>query len=98
PPVWNSELCIECRSEPSDKMRQDILSNVFRASFNWDFANPGCADIVLVSYMRKAPGPSRLAGWKEIGRYLGVDARTAQRWERERQLPVERTEGEKSRV
>jgi hypothetical protein len=36
--------------------------------------------------------PARLAGWKEIGHHLGVDARTAQRWERERGLPVERVD------
>lgn len=32
----------------------------------------------------------RLDSWKEIGAYLGRDARTAQRWEREEALPVQR--------
>lgn len=33
---------------------------------------------------------SRLNSWKEIGAYLGRDARTAQRWEKEERLPVHR--------
>ncbi|MEZ5316712.1 MAG: helix-turn-helix domain-containing protein [Vicinamibacterales bacterium] len=39
------------------------------------------------------PGPSdpdRLNGWKEIASYLGKGVRTAQRWEKEYQLPVRR--------
>lgn len=36
------------------------------------------------------PGADRLASWKEIGAYLGVTARTAQRWERLEGLPVRR--------
>src|SRR5512146_2324557 len=36
--------------------------------------------------------PSRrpLRGWKEIAQYLGTSERTAQRWERELDLPVHR--------
>jgi len=34
--------------------------------------------------------PDRLASWKEIAAYLGVTARTAQRWERSEGLPVHR--------
>lgn len=37
--------------------------------------------------------PDRLQGWKAIGRFLGVDARTARRWEAERGLPVRRLPG-----
>src|SRR5437867_465337 len=40
----------------------------------------------------------RLTGWKEIAQHLGVEVRTAQRWERERGLPVERSEGDRGRV
>jgi Tol biopolymer transport system component len=42
------------------------------------------------------PGPAagtaerRLSSWKEIGSYLGCDARTAQRWEKTEDLPVHR--------
>ena len=36
----------------------------------------------------------RLLGWKAIGRHFGRDARTAQRWEHERGLPVQRIPGE----
>jgi TolB-like protein len=39
---------------------------------------------------------SRLAGWKAIGHALGCDARTAQRWEQARGLPVHRLPGEGS--
>jgi len=34
-----------------------------------------------------------LTSWKEIAVALGVTVRTAQKWERERQLPVRRTTG-----
>jgi adenylate cyclase len=37
----------------------------------------------------------RLGSWKAIARYLGRDIRSAQRWERERGLPVHRVPGEK---
>lgn len=42
--------------------------------------------------------PRQLTSWKEIGEYLGVNARTAQRWEEERGLPVKRASGERGRV
>ena len=32
--------------------------------------------------------PDELSGWKEISAYFGVDKRTAQKWEKERGLPV----------
>jgi TolB-like protein len=37
----------------------------------------------------------RLDSWKAIARYVGRDVRSAQRWERERGLPVHRVPGEK---
>lgn len=37
----------------------------------------------------------RLDSWKAIARYIGRDVRSAQRWERERGLPVHRVPGEK---
>ena len=37
----------------------------------------------------------RLDSWKAIARYVGRDMRSAQRWERERGLPVHRVPGEK---
>jgi len=43
-------------------------------------------------------GPRQLTSWKEIAHYLGVNIRTAQRWERERGLPVRRVPGARSRV
>jgi tetratricopeptide (TPR) repeat protein len=36
----------------------------------------------------------RLRGWKEIGRWFGVDERTVKRWESSRGLPVHRVPGE----
>jgi hypothetical protein len=50
------------------------------------------------------PGPSVvmtsvIAGWKDIGLYLGKGTRTVQRWERDLGLPVRRThEGPKPGV
>jgi len=42
---------------------------------------------------------SRLASWKEIAAFLGVDERTCQRWEKKFGLPVQRLEdAAKSRV
>jgi TolB-like protein/Tfp pilus assembly protein PilF len=38
---------------------------------------------------------NRLDSWKAIARYVGRDVRSAQRWERERGLPVHRVPGEK---
>lgn len=40
----------------------------------------------------------QLTSWKEIAHYLGVNVRTAQKWERERGLPVRRVLGPRSRV
>ena len=37
----------------------------------------------------------RLGSWKEIAAYLNREVRTAQRWERERGLPVHRVPGAK---
>lgn len=41
---------------------------------------------------------SELTSWKGIADYLGVNVRTAQRWELERGLPVRRFPGERGRV
>lgn len=41
-----------------------------------------------------AGGAGRLRGWKEIGRWFGVDERTVKRWEASRGLPVHRVPGE----
>jgi hypothetical protein len=38
--------------------------------------------------------PPRLSSWKEIAAYLGVDTKTAQRWEKLRGLPVHRAPGD----
>lgn len=43
-------------------------------------------------------GPRTLTSWKEIAHHLGVNVRTAQKWERIRALPVHRVGGAKSRV
>lgn len=42
-----------------------------------------------------APNGERLDSWKAIAAYLGKDAGTARRWERERGLPVHRVPGGK---
>ena len=39
-----------------------------------------------------------LTSWKEIASHLGVNVRTAQRWERERGLPLRRFPGRRGRV
>jgi hypothetical protein len=39
-----------------------------------------------------------LITWKEIANHLGVNVRTAQRWERERGLPVRRLPGRSGRL
>lgn len=39
-----------------------------------------------------------LRSWKEIAAHLGVNVRTAQKWERERGLPVRRAVGARGRV
>jgi hypothetical protein len=46
----------------------------------------------------EASRPRELTGWKEIADYLGVNLRTAQKWERLRGLPVRRRSGPRSRV
>jgi len=43
-------------------------------------------------------GTRPLSSWKEIAHFLGVNVRTAQKWERERGLPVRRASGPRSRV
>lgn len=43
-------------------------------------------------------GSRALTSWKEIAHFLGVNVRTAQKWERERGLPVRRAAGARSRV
>ena len=43
-------------------------------------------------------GLRHLTSWKEIADYLRVSVRTAQSWEHERGLPVQRMPGEKGRV
>lgn len=44
------------------------------------------------------PISGELTSWKQIAHHLGVHVRTAQRWERERGLPVKRLAGGPSRV
>ena len=44
------------------------------------------------------PTTTRLTSWKEIAHHIGVNVRTAQKWERERGLPVHRAAGARSRV
>jgi hypothetical protein len=44
------------------------------------------------------PRPAELTSWKEIAEHLRVNVRTAQKWERERRLPVRRGPGPRSRV
>jgi len=39
-----------------------------------------------------------LNSWKEIATFLGVNVRTAQKWEQERHLPVHRLPGGRGRV
>ena len=38
-------------------------------------------------------GPRQLTSWKEIAHHLSVNVRAAQKWERERGLPVHRASG-----
>jgi hypothetical protein len=42
--------------------------------------------------------PRQLNSWKDIAHYLRVNVRTAQKWERERGLPINRVFGPRSRV
>ena len=53
---------------------------------------------VLGSVSAVSSGSHPLASWKEIAHYLGVNIRTAQKWERERGLPVHRASGPRGRV
>lgn len=43
-------------------------------------------------------GGHELASWKDIASYLGVNIRTAQRWENEKKLPIRRIAGAKGRL
>jgi hypothetical protein len=43
-------------------------------------------------------GPEELRSWKQIAEYLGIEVRTAQKWEKERGLPVHRYSGGRGRV
>ena len=43
-------------------------------------------------------GPRELSSWKQIAQYLDVNVRTAQKWERERGLPIRRRHGARGRV
>ena len=45
-----------------------------------------------------SPTPPDLVSWKEIAAYFKVSVRTAQIWERERGLPVQRVPGARSQV
>jgi hypothetical protein len=54
--------------------------------------------IVCVAFPPMSSGPRSLASWKEIAHYLGVNVRTAQKWETERALPINRVAGPRSRV
>lgn len=45
-----------------------------------------------------ADNARRLAGWKEVAEYLGTSARTAQRWEQEKGLPVQRVPGSRGHM
>jgi hypothetical protein len=44
------------------------------------------------------PEPRELTSWKEMAHHLGVNVRTAQKWEKERGLPVHRASGARGRV
>jgi hypothetical protein len=44
------------------------------------------------------PPKDELGSWKEIAHHLGVNVRTAQKWERERAMPVRRSSGVRGRV
>ncbi|MEK7408156.1 MAG: hypothetical protein AAB225_24050 [Acidobacteriota bacterium] len=48
--------------------------------------------------MNARPQLAELTSWKDIADYLGVNVRTAQKWETQKGLPVHRSTGEKARV
>lgn len=53
----------------------------------------------MVALDSDMPSATRaLTSWKEIAHHLGVNVRTAQKWERDRSLPVQRVSGARSRV
>ena len=47
---------------------------------------------------KQVRAPQKLTSWKEIAEYLQVAVRTAQTWEHEKGLPVNRMPGKKGRV
>jgi hypothetical protein len=51
-----------------------------------------------VAQMQPTEAAKELTSWKEIADHLGVNVRTAQRWEQEKSLPVKRASGERGRV
>jgi excisionase family DNA binding protein len=53
---------------------------------------------VGVSPTPKSSDYGQLSSWKEIAHYLGVNVRTAQKWERAHGLPIWRFAGARSRV
>lgn len=53
---------------------------------------------MVASLSGMSSGLQKLSSWKEIAHHLGVNVRTAQKWERERGLPVDRVSGARSRV
>src|SRR5689334_4174929 len=58
-----------------------------------------CALLVIVSCGDPMESATHeLTSWKEIASYLGVNLRTAQKWEEERNLPVRRLPGGRGRV
>lgn len=53
---------------------------------------------MITAAMAATPPRRLLTSWKEVAAYLGVTERTAQKWERERGLPVHRLPGERGRI
>lgn len=53
---------------------------------------------MIASVSAVSSGSHQLTSWKEIAHHLGVNVRTAQKWERERGLPVHRASGARGRV
>ena len=54
--------------------------------------------VVVESVTPTMSGTRQLTSWKEIAHHLEVNVRTAQKWEREKGLPVRRVPGARSRV